>query len=161
MFLQRTPKAQTELAPGQRSLGLRERSLLLLAESTPTSTLQAMYHGQGAALVQQLVDHGYLQPRPTHPSAPTAHSTTSPNLAGVRMHLFDLCERLFANRMPDTAHHLRELLREARDLESMLAARDQLLQAVHAHAGPERAQAMRQQLSAMLHEPSSLETAAA
>ena len=28
MFLQRTPKAQSELAPGQRSLGLRERSML-------------------------------------------------------------------------------------------------------------------------------------
>ena len=54
MSLQRTPKALLELAPGQRHLSLRERSLLLLAEGTPLAQLQAMYHGQGAELVQRL-----------------------------------------------------------------------------------------------------------
>ena len=159
MFLQRISKAQTELAPGQRSLGLRERSLLLLAEGMPVSKLHAMYHGEGAALVQRLVQEGYLQPLAPCPPAGHPTATNTPSLAGVRMYLFDLCERLFANRMHETAAHLRHLLREARDVDSMLAARDQLLHAVHTHAGAERAEAIRQQLSSMLHERS-LETVA-
>ena len=70
------------------------------------------------------------------------------------MHLFDLCERMFANRLQDTAAQLRHLLREARDADSMLHASEQLLQAVHRHAGLERAQALRQQLALMLPERS-------
>ena len=157
MSLQRTPKALLELAPGQRHLSLRERSLLLLAEGTPLAQLQAMYHGQGAALVQRLLQDGYLQqPSAARTTAASeTPSTTAPiSLAGVRMHLFDLCERMFANRLHDTAHHLRHMLREARDVDSMLHARDQLLRAVHLHAGAERAEALRQQLADMLPERS-------
>ena len=159
MFLQRTAKAYAELAPGQRSLGLRERAVLLLAERTPPSELHAMYGGAGAALVQQLLEHGYLQ-APVAPNLTAAVATepeaTAPtasvNLAGVRMHLFDLCERMFAKPAPDTAEYLRTLLREARDVTSMLQARDQLLDAVDRHAGAERADALRQQLLRMLPE---------
>jgi hypothetical protein len=46
------------------------------------------------------------------------------------------------------------MLREARDVDSMLHARDQLLRAVHLHAGAERAEALRQQLADMLPERS-------
>lgn len=160
MFLQRTAKAHAELAPGQRSLGLRERAVLLLAERTPPSELHAMYGGAGAALVQQLLEHGYLQ-APVAPNLTAAATVTEPeatapttsvNLAGVRMHLFDLCERMFAKPAPDTAEYLRTLLREARDVASMLQARDQLLNAVDSHAGAERADALRQQLLRMLPE---------
>ncbi len=47
MLLYKTPKAHQELAPGSRSLNLRERSLLLLAEGTPYAQLAQIYHGQG------------------------------------------------------------------------------------------------------------------
>lgn len=146
-----------ELAPGQRHLSLRERSLLLLAEGTPLAQLQAMYHGQGVELVQRLLQNGYLQQLSTEQATavPKPPSATQPvSLAAVRMHLFDLCERMFANRLHDTAHHLRQMLREARDVDSMLHARDQLLHAVHLHAGAERAEALRQQLADMLPERS-------
>ena len=162
MFLQRTPKAQSELAPGQRSLGLRERSMLLLAEGTPLRQLQAMYHGEGAVLVAQLLQAGYLQPAGS-PVAATDASTQatalppSISVAGVRMHMFDLCERLFANRAHDTAERLRQQLREARDVDSMLAVREDLLLAIQLHAGAQRAETIRQQLLRMLPERS-LET---
>lgn len=60
MLLQRTEKARLELSPGVRTLSLRERSLLLLADGKPLRDLQAMYHGMGAQMVEQLVRHGYL-----------------------------------------------------------------------------------------------------
>ena len=60
MLLQRTEKARLELSPGVRTLSLRERSLLLLADGKPLSDLQAMYHGMGAQMVEHLVRHGYL-----------------------------------------------------------------------------------------------------
>lgn len=155
MFLRRTPKAQSELAPGQRSLGLRERSMLLLAEGTPLHQLQAMYHGEGAALVEQLLHTGYLQTA-NYTAAPPASAPTI-SLAGLRMYMFDLCERMFANRAHDTAQHLRQRLREARDVDSMLAVRDELLLAIQLHAGAQRAETIRQQLMHMLPERS-LET---
>lgn len=189
----KTPKAQRELAPGVRTLSLRARSLLLMAEGTPLAVLQAMYHGEGARLVAGLMAQGYLQPiADTLPAAPlpldlgmapdtvqgTAPAATSPDpipaapapaenaprptpagvsLAGARMHLFDLCERLFAHKHQDTALALRQRLREARDLSSMLEVRDLLLQAVAQLAGPERARSLGEQLAAMLPEHS-LET---
>ena len=48
MLLQKTDKARQELSPGVRTLSLRERSLLLLADGKPLSDLQAMYNGIGA-----------------------------------------------------------------------------------------------------------------
>lgn len=152
MFLQRTSKALLELTPGQRQLSLRERSLLLLAEGTPRQVLEQMYHGQARLLVEQLLANGYLQTMDGVSSAP---SRTSPmSLAGVRMHLFDLCERMFANRLHDTAEQLRHMLREARDVDSMLQAREHLLRAVQLYAGVERAEALRRQLADMLPERS-------
>ena len=136
--------------------------MLLLAEGTPLRQLQAMYHGEGTALVAQLLQAGYLQPAGS-PVAATDASTQatalppSISVAGVRMHMFDLCERLFANRAHDTAERLRQRLREARDVDSMLAVREDLLLAIQLHAGAQRAETIRQQLLRMLPERS-LET---
>lgn len=154
MFLQRTSKALLELTPGQRQLSLRERSLLLLAEGTPRQVLEQMYHGQARLLVEQLLANGYLQTMDGTSSAPSRTSPTPMSLAGVRMHLFDLCERMFANRLHDTAEQLRHMLREARDVDSMLQAREHLLRAVQLYAGVERAEALRRQLADMLPERS-------
>lgn len=156
MLLQRTPKALRELLPGQRTLSLRERSLLLLAQDMPLPQLQAMYHGEGAQLVQRLLRQGYLQALTSEPP----HSLSSTNLAGLRMHLFDLCERFFANRQPTLAEQLRTALRQARDAGSMQVVIDQLLHAVQQHAGNERADALRQHMLHWLPSPS-LETAEA
>ena len=60
MLLLKTDKARQELAPGMRTLSLRERSLLLLAEGKPLAELQAMYSGGGAEIVEHLLSQGYL-----------------------------------------------------------------------------------------------------
>lgn len=156
MTLQRTSKALQELTRGSRTLSLRARSVLLLAEGTPLAQLNAMYNGQGHALVQQLIDEGYLHSHRLTPdsatSAATVPSSGTLSLAGLRMHLFDLCERFFANRLHSTAEQMRHMLREARDVPSMLQARDHLLWQVHIHAGAERAESLRQQLAGLLPE---------
>ena len=74
MLLQRTDKARLELSPGVRTLSLRERSLLLLADGKPLRDLQAMYHGMGAQMVEQLVRHGYL----SSPASQPAHRAFAP-----------------------------------------------------------------------------------
>lgn len=168
MLLQKTAKALEELQPGRRSLPLRERSVLLMADGRTEEQLQQVLGAQARELVQQLLDSGHLQrlagnaietsPQPQPPAmAPAAaRQPASPgpaatlNLAGTRMYLFDLCERMFANRHEDKAQVLRHLLREARDLAALQAAALQLLQTVQEHAGNERADALRERLQHLL-----------
>lgn len=157
MLLYKTTKAHHELAPGSRSLNLRQRSLLLLAEGTPYVQLAQMYHGQGQALVGQLLESGYLEcrsmdavtpgPSPatvTQPPAPPAPAAMT--LAGTRMYLFDMVERLFANRQQLLADRLRQALREARDAQALRSVCDSMLNAVAQHAGAERATQLSLQL---------------
>ena len=183
MLLLKTDKARQELAPGMRTLSLRERSLLLLAEGKPQAELQAMYNGGGAQIVEHLLNQGYLAPMaPTAPAA--AASTTHPNtppspasapkaapaaatasqptdkptepsdalrsLAGARMYLFDICERLFARRDPAMAQHFHSALRSARDRDSMLDVGEALLEEVAQLAGTERAQTIRERMAQLL-----------
>lgn len=170
MLLQKTDKARSELSPGVRTLSLRERSLLLLAEGRPLEQLQSMYHGAGADIVARLLEQGYLalendpagvatprqMPRQEPPRAPrpASHgplpSASLRSLAGARMYLFDLCERLFARRDPDMAREYREALRNARDGASMLATGDRMFAEVARAAGSERAQALRERLEQLL-----------
>ena len=183
MLLLKTDKARQELAPGMRTLSLRERSLLLLAEGKPQAELQAMYNGGGAQIVEHLLNQGYLAPMaPTAPAAaaPTTHPKTpqSPasapkavpaaatasqptdkptepsdalrSLAGARMYLFDICERLFARRDPAMAQHFHSALRSARDRDSMLDVGEALLEEVAQLAGTERAQTIRERMAQLL-----------
>lgn len=179
MILQKTAKAQEELQPGSRQLPQRARSLLLLAGGKSMEELAAMLGSDHAALAQQLVEQGYLQLMPTsgskerslatpHPAIPLAKVGDSPatpalapaeeatdstpaiNMAGTRMYLFDMCERLFANRHEALAQTLRTQLREARDLTSLRSAGISLLAAVQEYAGEERAQSLRERLAALL-----------
>ncbi len=157
MLLYKTTKAHQELAPGSRSLNLRQRSLLLLAEGTPLAPLQQMYHGEGAALIAQLLHTGYLESRPLHQAAPgsnaaSAEAARAPTLtlAGTRMYLFDQVERLFSNRQQATAQHFRQALREARDAHALRAVCVTLLHAIAQHAGTERAMQLGQQLSHLM-----------
>ncbi|PIF91630.1 hypothetical protein CLU86_2564 [Acidovorax sp. 62] len=183
MLLLKTDKARQELAPGMRTLSLRERSLLLLAEGKPQAELQAMYNGGGAQIVEHLLNQGYLAPMaPTAPAAaaPTTHPKTQPSpasapkavpaaatasqptdkptepsdalrsLAGARMYLFDICERLFARRDPAMAQHFHSALRSARDRDSMLDVGEALLEEVAQLAGTERAQTIRERMAQLL-----------
>jgi len=178
MLLIKTDKARQELAPGMRTLSLRERSLLLLAEGKPQAELQAMYNGGGAQIVEHLLNQGYLAPMA--PLAPLATSTAHPHtppssasppkaapatttvskptepsdalrsLAGARMYLFDICERLFARRDPAMAQHFHSALRSARDRDSMLDVGEALLEEVAQLAGTERAQTIRERMGQLL-----------
>lgn len=94
---------------------------------------------------------------PAAVASATAQAAASPpsqpsaiNMAGTRMYLFDMCERLFANRHEALAQALREQLREARDLNTLRDAGLALLAAVEQHAGEERAQSLRERLAALL-----------
>ena len=89
-----------------------------------------------------------------------ARPSTSINMAGTRMYLFDMCERLFANRHEELAQQLRTQLREARDLAALREAGLMLLEAVQKHAGQDRAESLRERLSALLAQPPSTEPAA-
>jgi hypothetical protein len=63
MLLQRTDKARLELGPGMRTLGLRQRSLLLLADGRKSlADLGPMFAGEGERIVLDLVRQGYLEP---------------------------------------------------------------------------------------------------
>lgn len=173
MILQKTAKAQQELQPGSRQLPQRARSVLLMAGGKSMAEIHTLLGSDHAALAQQLVEQGYLQliaaqavssgkPQPPQmagavpiqiaPTPATAPSSepAAINMAGTRMYLFDMCERLFANRHEALAQTLREQLRQARDLDSLRDAGLALLTAVEQHAGAERAQSLRERLAALL-----------
>lgn len=150
MMLLKTEKARLELMPGIRTLSLRERSLLLLADGKPLHELEALYHGIGAQLIEQLIRDGYLQrPAPAAEDAPAPGPSTR-SLAGTRMYLFDICERMFARRDPALAHNFHAALRAARDRASMLEVGEAMLTEVGHLAGPERAHTLRTQLAQLL-----------
>ncbi|QYY24720.1 hypothetical protein [Diaphorobacter sp. MNS-0] len=191
-MLQKTDKARQELSPGVRTLSLRERSLLLMADGRPIESLQAMYNGMGAQIVQGLIHQGYLAfstahaPAPAVASAPitapapapapapaTAHALTSGaehvsqsdestsaadipapsatrSLAGTRMYLFDINERMFARRNADLAREFHEALRNARDRDSMLEVGEALLDEITNLAGHDRAASVRERLVQLL-----------
>ncbi|MFN7154264.1 MAG: hypothetical protein ACK4OE_11290 [Acidovorax sp.] len=168
MLLQKTEKARLELSPGVRTLSLRERSLLLLADGKSLSDLQAMYNGIGAQIVDNLMRQGYLTgptalPAVDEPSRSASRSPTPTpsiqrpepgeslrSLAGARMYLFDLCERLFARRDPELAQQFREALRAAKDRVSMLDVGEAMLEEVAMTAGAERAASLRERLDQLL-----------
>jgi hypothetical protein len=166
MLLQKTEKARLELLPGARKLSLRERSLLLLVEGKPLPDLQAMYNGLGAQMVENLVRQGYLTglelpgasapplaPRATS-RAPSIHrpepGDTLRSLAGARMYLFDICERLFARRSPMLAEQFRNALRAAKDRTSMLDVGEAMFDEVALAAGSERAASLREKFEQLL-----------
>ncbi|WCM92146.1 hypothetical protein M5C99_17550 [Acidovorax sp. NCPPB 2350] len=169
MLLLRTDKARLELSPGVRNLSLRERSLLLLADGRPVADLEALYHGAGAEIVSKLVAEGYLAaggatgaaPQAGGPAArgdappgvPTAPSNALRSLAGARMYLFDICERMFARRNPTLAQSFHEALRTARDRDSMLDVSETLLEEISLLAGPERAAVVRSRMEQLLPTP--------
>lgn len=155
MRLEKTDKARAELQPGSRTLSLRERSLLLLANGRKTAQEIGAYYGEeGQRLVQQLLHDGYLAP--AAPEAPT-QTTADPfegrrSLATTRMFLFDICERMFARRAPALADMYRTALRNARDRASMLAVSHEMLDEIARAGGADRATGIRERMALLLPE---------
>ena len=157
-MLLKTDKARLELQPGRRTLSLRERSLLLLADGKPLHELQAMYDGEGRQIVDALVHAGYLSLpvldeedlSATAPLMALAQHAPLRSLAGTRMYLFDICARMFARRNPPLAEQYRVALRGARDRWSMLDVGEALLEEVGYLAGAQRAAAIRERMVQLL-----------
>lgn len=155
MLLLKTDKARHELSPGVRTLSLRERSLLLLADGRPLAELQAMYNGLGAEMVAELIRQGYLA-EPTAgapavvPGNAPAPSQALRSLAGTRMYLFDICERMFSRRHAELAQRFRDALRSARDRDSMLDVGEALLDEITVMAGAQRAASVRERMEQLL-----------
>lgn len=171
MFLIKTDKARHELRPGCRSLGQRERALLLMADGQRSVTdFGQLFGGRDEAgrVALHLVREGYLldrgplahdrvpvpapeQQQPADPAPAAADAFDGKrSLATTRMFLFDLCERMFVRRDPLLADRFRELLREARDRTAMLAVAGAMLDEIEQAAGTERAESIRERIDRLL-----------
>ena len=160
MKLHKTDKALAELKPGSRSLGQRERTLLLLSNGTKTSSdLKPLFEGRGEQIIMQLLADGYLETRAPLP-IPTK-KTPAPivsvdlfegkrSMATTRMFLFDICDRLFARRDPVLADRFREALRQAKDRETMLDAARVMIAEIEAVAGHERADSISERIAMLM-----------
>lgn len=187
MQLHKTDRARAELKPGVRTLGQRERTLLLMADGSKSAIdFKLLFNGDGEHIARQLLREGFLKLHPAGkpaaaafapsvqgatlhrqapptPSATPADSTSADSfegkrsLATTRMFLFDICERMFARRNPAKAHSLREALRQAKDRNAMLAVSREMIEEIEQVAGPERADSISERLAMLLP----VETAAA
>ena len=164
-MLNKTDKGRAELQPGQRTLGQRERAVLLVADGRKaTASLQALFGGLGAGIVRELLAQGYIVDEA--PPAPVTQSPLEPagtkasvdafsgprSLASARMFLFDISERMFAPRHKEMAAQFRDALREARDAAAMLAVSRDMLMAIEGMAGAARADAISERLAKLLPE---------
>lgn len=185
MQLHKTSRAWTELKPGGvRTLGQRERTLLLLADGSKSARdFHILFGGAGEEIALRLLEEGYLKRQEPPPPAPApARAKTRPvpepaaitpselpnistfgpppagadpfegkrSLATTRMFLFDICERMFARRSPETAEYFRQALRAAKDRKTMLATSRQMLEHVEKLAGSERADALSERIAMLL-----------
>ncbi len=157
-MLTKTPLGEDELKPGRRTLGLRERAVLLMADGTRTrEMLGALYDGAAAPLVDRLLELGFIvsnsaataktqsrQDDSTH--CVDSFNLVRPSLGEARLYLFDLSERLLAPRDKRLVEYFREELRLAKDEAALIAVANKLLDAVAEHATPERLSGMAEKL---------------
>ena len=182
MPLIKTDKAHRELASRQRTLNLKERALLLLADGQkPTADLIRLVQVD-VTLVQFLVMQGYLAPAPqqttrrkgadlqAEPAMPAdsrldtrgtavqrGKVSADPfdgkrSLATARMFLFDLVERMYVRRDPTLAEAFRERLRQAKDRQGMQDVARALLRHIEETAGAERADGISERLAMLMPE---------
>lgn len=80
MQLHKTDRARAELKPGVRTLGQRERTLLLLADgSKSVQDFRPLFDGDGEQIALRLLRDGFLETHPgqTLPKAATAEPVAS------------------------------------------------------------------------------------
>ena len=171
MFLIKTDKARHELQPGRRTLGQRERALLLMADGQRSVTdFGQLFSSRDEAgrVALHLVQEGYLLDSRSQQHQPPVEAVPAPvdnapaaadafdgkrSLATTRMFLFDLCERMFVRRDPVLAEQFREMLRESRDRDGMLAVAGAMLDEIAKSAGAERAESIRERIDKLLPAP--------
>jgi hypothetical protein len=82
MQLHKTDRARAELKSGTRTLGQRERTLLLLADgSRSVHDFRPLFNGDGEQIALRLMREGFLQARPgavTTPPAPSMIAVDKP-----------------------------------------------------------------------------------
>lgn len=160
MPLLKTEKAVAELSTRQRTLGLKERALLLLADGRKSGDeLLAMVQAD-ANVLHHLLAHGYLARTAPVKSAPARQPAVSADpfhgnrsLATARLYAMDMTERLFARTHPDLAQSLRNQLRQAQDRADVDRAIHELLEQVTEQAGTDRTEGSRQRLQLLLPVP--------
>ena len=160
-------QSRQELAPGMRTLSLRERSLLLLAEGKPLAELQAMYSGGGAEIVEHLLSQGTCRcphPRCRTLCPPTRH--TSPQRCGKRQSrrlspvttaIAGGCAHVPVRHLrtpvcpprPGTGAAFSQRPARSRDRDSMLHVGESLLEVTQL-AGAERAETIRERMKQLL-----------
>lgn len=177
MQLHKTDRARAELKPGVRTLGQRERTLLLMADGSKSAQdFRPLFDGDGEAIALRLLRDGFLEAHPGKTPAPAKAPALTPaqsqhfpspettqaiqvsadqfegkrSLATTRMFLFDICERMFARRDPVMAERFREALRNAKDRETMLAASREMLEEIEKIAGHERADSISERIAMLL-----------
>lgn len=74
MQLHKTDRARAELKPGVRTLGQRERTLLLMADGSKSAIdFKLLFNGDGEHIALQLLREGFLKLHPAdHPAAAAA-----------------------------------------------------------------------------------------
>lgn len=79
MQLHRTNRARAELKPGVRTLGQRERTLLLLADGSKSAQdFHILFGGDGEEIALRLLSEGYLERQAeAKPAPPVVKSTPS------------------------------------------------------------------------------------
>lgn len=116
-------------------------------EAPPTPAAQPSATPAAPALAPTAPEAGAAA-KPKPPAEGSAELLKS--LAGARMYLFDMSERMFARRDPALAKTFNEALRNARDRESMLQVSEQMLEEITKIAGQERADAVDERLQQFL-----------
>lgn len=82
MQLHKTSRARAELQRGVRTLGQRERTLLLLADGSRSARdFQALFDGDGEEIALRLLSEGYLERQPAPASARPVPAKAAPRQA--------------------------------------------------------------------------------
>ena len=82
MQLHKTERARAELKPGVRTLGQRERTLLLLADgSKSVQDFRPLFDGDGEQIALRLLREGFLE---AHPGQKTAHPASAAPVSPVQ-----------------------------------------------------------------------------
>ncbi len=79
MQLHKTDRARAELKPGVRTLGQRERTLLLMADGSKSAQdFRPLFDGDGEAIALRLLREGFLEAHPGKLSTPAPVSAPAP-----------------------------------------------------------------------------------
>jgi hypothetical protein len=80
MQLHKTDRARAELKPGVRTLGQRERTLLLMADGSKSAQdFRPLFDGDGEAIALRLLREGFLEAHPGKTAAAAPHRRPPPN----------------------------------------------------------------------------------